>query len=67
VLYLDIDYQDRNRPFTVSTEAFPDLPRFIADLRAEDLRVVLITDLHIADAPDQHYRPYDSGMALGHF
>jgi len=67
VLYLDIDYQDRNRPFTVSTEAFPDLPRFIADLRAEDLRVVLITDLHIADAPDQHYRPYDSGMALGAF
>lgn len=66
-LYLDIDYQDRNRPFTVSPEAFPDLPRFIADLRAMDLRVVLITDLHIAQAPDQHYRPYDSGTAADVF
>lgn len=63
VIYLDIDYQDRNRPFTVSSTAFPDLPRFIADLKAMDFRVVLITDLHIAQAPDQNYRPYDSGHA----
>jgi alpha-glucosidase len=63
VLYLDIDYQDRNRPFTVSKDAFADLPRFVADLGAMDLRVVLITDLHIAAAPGQGYRPYDSGVA----
>ena len=62
-LYLDIDYQDRNRPFTVSTAAFPDLPKFIADLAAMDFGVVLITDLHIASAPDQGYRPYDTGSA----
>jgi alpha-glucosidase len=63
VLYLDIDYQDHNRPFTVSAEAFPDLPRLIADLESKDLRVVLITDLHIARLPDQGYRPYDTGVA----
>ncbi len=62
-LYLDIDYQDRNRPFTVSAAAFPNLPKLVADLGAMDLGVVLITDLHIADAPDQNYRPYDSGVA----
>jgi alpha-glucosidase len=62
-LYLDIDYQDRNRPFTVSADAFPNLPKLVADLGAMDLGVVLITDLHIADAPDQNYRPYDSGIA----
>lgn len=67
VIYLDIDYQDRNRPFTVDTSAFPDLTKLIADLEAEDLRVVLITDLHIADAPGQGYRPYDSGEAAGLF
>lgn len=66
-LYLDIDYQDRNRPFTVSASAFPDLPKLVADLAAMDLRVVLITDLHIAEAPDQHYRPFDSGSAQGVF
>jgi alpha-glucosidase len=66
-IYLDIDYQDRNRPFTVSAKAFPDLPRFIADLKTMDFRVVLITDLHIAQAPDQNYRPYDNGTAEGVF
>jgi len=63
VLYLDIDYQDRDRPFTVSKSAFPDLPKFITDLAAMDFKVVLITDLHIANAPHQNYQPFDSGMA----
>ncbi|HEX3985393.1 MAG TPA: TIM-barrel domain-containing protein [Acidobacteriaceae bacterium] len=66
-LYLDIDYQDRNRPFTVNTTAFPDLRAMIAQLRAENFHVVLITDLHIANLPGQHYFPYDSGMAGDHF
>jgi len=67
VLYLDIDYQDRNRPFTVSGTAFPDLPRFVADLKAMDLRVILITDLHIAAAASQNYSPYDSGTSADVF
>ncbi len=67
VLYLDIDYQDRNRPFTVSPAAFPDLPRLVADLRAIDLRLVLITDLHIARAPGEAYAAYDSGVAADAF
>lgn len=67
VLYLDIDYQDRNRPFTVNDRSFPDLPRFVADMSALDLRVVLITDLHIARAPGEGYRPYDSGVAADVF
>ncbi len=61
VIYLDIDYQDRNRPFTVDRRAFPDLPRLIADLKAMGLRVVLITDLHVAHAAGQGYAPYDTG------
>ncbi|MGH8253018.1 MAG: TIM-barrel domain-containing protein [Steroidobacteraceae bacterium] len=67
VLYLDIDYQDRNRPFTVNTQAFPDLKQFVARLRGQGLRLVLITDLHIADAPDQGYAPYDTGKAADLF
>ena len=67
VLYLDIDYQDRNRPFTVAPKAFPDLPRFVATLHAMDFETVLITDLHIAQAPGQDYAPYDSGAAQGLF
>ncbi len=66
-LYLDIDYQDRYRPFTVSKQAFPDLPRFVKDLKSVDMRLVLITDLHIAHAPGQGYAPFDSGAAADAF
>jgi alpha-glucosidase len=67
VLYLDIDYQDRNRPFTVNTQSFPDLKQFVAGLRTQGLRLVLITDLHVAAAPNQGYAPYDSGKAADLF
>jgi alpha-glucosidase len=66
-IYLDIDYQDRNRPFTVDHASFPDLPGMIANLAAKNFHVVLITDLHIANFPGQNYLPYDTGAAGDHF
>ena len=66
-IYLDIDYQDHNRPFTVNTAAFPDFDGMIAKLKAENFHVVAITDLHIANYPGHGYAPYDSGMAGDHF
>jgi alpha-glucosidase len=66
-IYLDIDFQDRNRPFSVNREAFPDLPGMVAQLKAENFHVVTITDLHIANAPGQNYAAYDSGIAGDHF
>ncbi|MGB7353310.1 MAG: TIM-barrel domain-containing protein [Acidobacteriaceae bacterium] len=66
-IYLDIDYQDQNRPFTVNRTTFPDLRGMIAQLHAENFHVVMITDLHIADLPGQNYAPYDTGMAGDHF
>jgi len=66
-IYLDIDYQEKNRPFTVNTTAFPDLAGMLADLHREKFHVVAITDPHIADRPDRHYAPFDSGVAGGDF
>jgi len=66
-IYLDIDYQDANRPFTVNSKAFPDFPGMIAQLHADNFHVVLITDLHIADDPDPGYLPYRTGIAGGDF
>jgi alpha-glucosidase len=66
-IYLDIGYQDRNRPFTVDRLAFPDLPGLVAELKAQGLQLVLITDLHVARAPGQGYAPYDSGKAADAF
>jgi alpha-glucosidase len=67
VIWLDIDFQDRNRPFSTNPASFPDLPALARDLRQQGLRLVAITDLHIAAAPDQGYVPYDSGIAGDHF
>jgi alpha-glucosidase len=66
-IYLDIDFQEKNRPFTVNKEAFPDFSAMIAQLKAENFHLVVITDLHIANLPGQKYFPYDSGMAGDHF
>jgi alpha-glucosidase len=66
-VYLDIDFQDRNRPFTVDTKTFPDLPQALITLHKMQFHVVAITDLHIADAPNQGYSPYDSGMEGNEF
>ncbi|MFZ0878919.1 MAG: glycoside hydrolase family 31 protein [Candidatus Acidiferrales bacterium] len=60
VIYLDIDYQDGYRPFTVDRERFPHFEQMIQDLRAEGFHTILITDLHIKKDPG--YAPYDSGM-----
>src|SRR5207245_4380059 len=47
VIYLDIDYQDGNRPFTIDRKRFPNFEGMIRDLGAQDFKVVAITDLHI--------------------
>jgi alpha-glucosidase len=67
VIWLDIDYQLKNRPFTVDPERFPHFDQMIKDLRAQHLHTVVITDLHIADQPNSGYKPYDQGAAGDHF
>jgi alpha-glucosidase len=66
-LYLDIDYQDHHRPFTVDQTEFPHFAQMVGDLKKQNLRIVAITDLHIAHLPDASYAPFDSGMAGDHF
>lgn len=67
VLWLDIDYQDRNRPFTVNKAAFPDLKGMTGGLKRDGFQLITITDLHIAHAPNEGYAAYDSGVAGDHF
>ncbi|MBB5718661.1 alpha-glucosidase [Stakelama sediminis] len=67
VIWLDIDYQDHDRPFTVNKKTFPDMKGLVSDMKKEGIRLVAITDLHVAKLPDQGYKPYDTGMAGNHF
>jgi len=66
-IYLDIDYQEKNRPFTVDQVKFPHFAGMIHDLAEEHFHVVAITDLHIARLPDAGYAPYDTGIQGDHF
>jgi alpha-glucosidase len=67
VLWMDIDYQDRYRPFTVNAKTFPDVKKLNSDMLADGIRVIAITDLHVADAPGEGYAPYYSGSAGDEF
>ncbi|MGH7744844.1 MAG: TIM-barrel domain-containing protein, partial [Candidatus Dormibacteria bacterium] len=65
VLYLDIDYQDHLRPFTINRDYFPTFEKMIQDLGQEGFSVIAITDLHIAKVPG--YKPYDDGLSKDEF
>ncbi|HVU51937.1 MAG TPA: TIM-barrel domain-containing protein, partial [Polyangia bacterium] len=65
VIYLDIDYQKDNRPFTIDADRFPHFDQMIADLGHEGFKVIAITDLHLAKAAG--YAPYDEGLAGNDF
>ena len=67
VMWLDIDYQDRNRPFTINKAAFPDLKGLVGDLDRQGIKLITITDLHVARAPNEGYAPYDTGFAGNDF
>ncbi|MEO1968786.1 MAG: TIM-barrel domain-containing protein [Sphingomonadaceae bacterium] len=67
VIWLDIDFQDRNRPFTINHKTFPHFKQMVGDLDAMGIKTVAIADLHIAHAPDQGYAPFDQGIAQDRF
>ncbi len=67
VLWLDIDFQKDNMPFTTDPERFPHFPQMVKQLAADQYKLVVITDLHIARKPGIGYKPYDSGVAGDEF
>ena len=66
-LWLDIDFQKNNMPFTVDPQRFPNFPQLVKKLAADQFHLVVITDPHIARQPGIGYAPYDSGIAGDHF
>jgi alpha-glucosidase len=67
VVWLDIDFQDRNRPFTVNKTTFPDLAGLAKDAARDGVRLVTIVDLHVARVQGEGYAPFETGLAGNHF
>jgi alpha-glucosidase len=61
-LYLDIDYQNGNAPFTIDRQRFPNFEQMVKDLAAQNIHTVLIVDLHVKKDPGHGYAPYDTGV-----
>ncbi len=64
VIYLDIDYEDGYRSFTVDRQRFPNFAGMIRDLGQQGFKVVTIVDLHLKR--EKGYRPYDDAVAGDH-
>ena len=64
-VYMDIDYMERYKDFTVSDEAFPDFPQFVREMRESGIRLVPIIDAGVKIEED--YDIYEEGKEKGYF
>lgn len=65
VLYLDIDYQEGYKAFTINREYFPNFEQMVKDLDGQGFKLVVISDLHLKK--EIGYKPYDEGTAGDNF
>ena len=64
-VYMDIDYMERYKDFTVSDEAFPDFPKFVGEMRECGIRLVPIIDAGVKI--EDNYDIYEEGKEKGYF
>lgn len=65
IIYLDIDYQQGYKPFTINRDYFPTFEQMVKDLAKDGFKLVVISDLHIKK--EVGYKPYDEGTAGDYF
>lgn len=64
-VYLDIDYMERYKDFTVSEEAFPDFPAFVEEMKQQNIHLVPIIDAGVKI--EEGYDVYEEGVEKGYF
>jgi len=64
-VYLDIDYMERYKDFTVDTERFPDFEGFVSEMKAQNVHLVPIIDAGVKIEKD--YPVYEEGVAQNYF
>ncbi|MBQ7243314.1 MAG: alpha-glucosidase [Bacilli bacterium] len=64
-LYLDIDYMDAYKDFTVAEERFPEISSWLASLKRKSIHVVPIIDAGVK--AEEGYAIYDEGVEHGYF
>lgn len=64
-IYLDIDYMERYKDFTIDKEAFPDFRDFIKEMKEQKIHLVPIIDAGVKIEPG--YDVYEEGSAGSYF
>lgn len=64
-VYLDIDYMDHYKDFTVDEKAFPDFPAFVQEMKEENIHLVPIIDAGVK--VEEGYPVYEEGVKNGYF
>lgn len=64
-IYLDIDYMERYKDFTVDREHFPDLEKLAADMKEQGIRLVPIIDAGVKI--ESGYDVYEEGVQKNYF
>ncbi len=65
VLYLDIDYEQDHKSFTIDRLKFPTFEKMLADLAHQGFKVVTIVDPHLKQ--ERGYPPFDEEQVHGYF
>ena len=65
MVYLDIDYMERYKDFTVNQERFPNLTALSEELKKENIRLIPIIDAAVKE--EDGYPVYEEGKEKGFF
>lgn len=65
MIYLDIDYMQDYKDFTVNPERFPDFSDFVKEMRAQHIHLIPIIDAGVKIEPG--YDVYEEGVEKGYF
>ena len=65
MIYLDIDYMDRYKDFTIDKNRFPDFEGLVRELKAKGIRLIPIIDAAIK--VEEGYEVYDEGVKNNRF
>lgn len=65
MIYMDIEYMDHYKDFTVDPQNFPDFSAFVDEMRRQDIRLIPIIDAGVKVEPGYHV--YEEGVEKGYF
>ena len=65
MIYLDIDYMERYKDFTVDESSFPEFPKFVEEMKTRGIHLVPIIDAGVKI--EEGYDVYEEGVKSGFF